>query len=103
MNDSPVRDNRRGPAGWPMVAMGTTILVSAALLIAAAGAGEPVQGPQAFQAPSLAAARYRPQDVIGNLGGMRVTIPAGMAELVQYDGDPGWGGRTPGTCPPAHA
>ncbi|OYU41539.1 MAG: hypothetical protein CFE44_29200, partial [Burkholderiales bacterium PBB4] len=44
-------------------------------------------------------AQYTPRDVIGDLGGMKVTIPSYVAELVEYDGDPGWSAKRDGPRP----
>lgn len=44
-----------------------------------------------FEPPEMAARRFTPKDVIGDLGGMRVNIPRYCAEYVEYDGDPGFG------------
>lgn len=52
-----------------------------------------------FQPPEMAAAQYSPRDVIGDLGGMPVTIPHYMAEYVEYDGDPGFGEKRKGPRP----
>ena len=52
-----------------------------------------------FGTPQMAAAQYTPKDVVGDLGGMPVTIPRHMAELVEYEGDPGWGETRKGPVP----
>ncbi len=52
-----------------------------------------------FEPPEMARARYAKKDVIGNLGGMKVRIPRYYAEYVQYDGDPGFGGKRNGALP----
>lgn len=44
-------------------------------------------------------ASYTPRDVVGDLGGMPVLIPRHMAELVEYEGDPGWSGKREGPVP----
>ena len=33
------------------------------------------------------------QPKIGDLGGVKVSIPSYMAELIEYEGDPGWDGE----------
>ena len=43
--------------------------------------------------PVMAGARYSPCDVVGDLGGMPVTIPSYFANFVEYEGDPGWSKR----------
>ena len=47
----------------------------------------------------MAAARYAPRDVVGDLGGVPVTIPRHFANFVEYDGDPGWGEKRKGPRP----
>lgn len=37
--------------------------------------------------------QHTPRDVVGNLGGVPVTIPARMAVLVEYNDSPGWSGQ----------
>jgi hypothetical protein len=44
-----------------------------------------------FQPPEMALAQYTPKDVIGDFGGIKVSIPRHCAEYVEYDGDPGFG------------
>jgi hypothetical protein len=44
-----------------------------------------------FQPPEMAMAQYSSKDVVGDLGGVPVTIPKHFAEYVEYDGDPGFG------------
>jgi hypothetical protein len=52
-----------------------------------------------FQPKEMALAQYTPKDVVGDLGGMPVTIPRHMAEFVEYNGDPGWGEKRQGPIP----
>jgi hypothetical protein len=52
-----------------------------------------------FTPLEMAAAQYTPKDVVGDLGGMKVTIPRHIAEYVEYDGDPGWGEKRKGPRP----
>ena len=52
-----------------------------------------------FQPPEMAMARYTPEDVIGDLGGLKVKIPRHYAEYVVYDGDPRWGKKRNGPIP----
>ena len=47
----------------------------------------------------MAAARYSPREVVGDLGGMPVTIPSHFANFAEYDGDPGFGERRVGSRP----
>lgn len=44
-------------------------------------------------------ARHSPRDVVGNLGGVPVTIPRHFANFVEYEGDPGWGEKRQGPRP----
>ena len=43
-----------------------------------------------FEPPMMTEARYSKSDVVGDLGGMPVTIPNYFANFVEYEGDPGW-------------
>lgn len=52
-----------------------------------------------FEPPEMAAARYAPRDVVGDLGGVPVTIPRYFANFVEYDDDPGWGEKRKGPRP----
>ncbi|MBP9712797.1 MAG: hypothetical protein KBD60_03785 [Sterolibacterium sp.] len=52
-----------------------------------------------FQSPEMAVAQYTPKDVVGDLGGMKMTIPRYYAEYVEYDGDPGFGEKRKGARP----
>jgi hypothetical protein len=47
----------------------------------------------------MAAAQFAKRDVVGDLGGMPVTIPQHFANYVEYDGDPGWGEKRKGSVP----
>ncbi len=50
--------------------------------------------------PAQASEGERPAPVVvGDLGGAPVAIPASVAHLVEYEGDPGWGPRQPGPPP----
>ncbi|WP_443115760.1 hypothetical protein [Herbaspirillum seropedicae] len=52
-----------------------------------------------FGPREMVMAQYTPKDVVGDLGGMKVVIPRGVAELVEYDDDPGWGEKRKGPRP----
>jgi hypothetical protein len=52
-----------------------------------------------FGPREMAVAQYTPKDVVGDLGGMKVTIPRHIPELVEYNGDPGWGEKRKGPRP----
>jgi hypothetical protein len=52
-----------------------------------------------FEPPEMAAARYAKRDVVGDLGGVPVTIPRHFANFVEYDDDPGWGEKRKGPRP----
>lgn len=56
-------------------------------------------GANGFMPPQMAAAYYTPKDVVGDLGGMPVTIARHMPQFVEYDGDPGWGAKRKGPPP----
>lgn len=67
-----------------------------------ASGGEIVINGNSLNSPWITEAdENRPKNapVIGNLGGKSVTIPAGVARHVEYDGDPGWGERRDGAIP----
>ncbi|GAB3359470.1 MULTISPECIES: hypothetical protein [Giesbergeria] len=49
-----------------------------------------------FEPPGMAAAHYTTRDVVGDLGGVPVTIPRHFANFVEYEGDPGWGEKRKG-------
>ena len=52
-----------------------------------------------FDPPEMTAARYASHDVVGDLGGMPVTIPSHFANFVEYNGDSGWGEKRKGPRP----
>lgn len=52
-----------------------------------------------FGPRDMAVAQYTPKDVVGDLGGMKVTIPRHIPELVEYNGDPSWGEKRKGPRP----
>lgn len=52
-----------------------------------------------FGPREMALAQYTPKDVVGDLGGMKVTIPRHIPELVEYNGDPSWGEKRKGPRP----
>ena len=52
-----------------------------------------------FQPDEMAAAQFATGDVIGDLGGVSVTIPKHFANYVEYEGDPGWGEKRKGPRP----
>jgi hypothetical protein len=70
------------------------------LVIIVLGMGVGIQGRIAgYGGMQMATAQYTPKDVVGDLGGMPVTIPRHMAEFVEYEGDPGWGEKRKGPVP----
>lgn len=70
------------------------------LVMIVLGMGVGIQGRiGGFGGMQMATAQYTPKDVVGNLGGMPVTIPRHMAEFVEYEGDPGWGQKREGPIP----
>ncbi|WP_194715590.1 hypothetical protein [Noviherbaspirillum soli] len=58
-----------------------------------------VPRPHPFQPPEMAAVQYAKTDMVGNLGGIPVTIPQHFANYVEYEGDPGWGEKRKGPMP----
>jgi hypothetical protein len=58
-----------------------------------------VPRPHPFQPPEMAAVQYAKSDMVGNLGGIPVTIPQHFANYVEYEGDPGWGEKRKGPVP----
>jgi hypothetical protein len=52
-----------------------------------------------FQPLEAAATQIANRDVVGDLGGITVTIPQHFANYVEYDGDPGWGENRKGPRP----
>jgi hypothetical protein len=82
---------------WVIWLLGTVLLFMAGffwLLLKVMGAS--LGG---FGGTQFVAAQYTSKDVVGDLGGMPVTIPRHMAEFVEYEGDPGWGERRQGPVP----
>jgi hypothetical protein len=70
--------------------------------MAQAGVTQPqVNPPQAnpLFPPEMNATAYAKGDVIGDLGGVKVRIPAHFANYVEYDGDPGFGEKRQGSAP----
>lgn len=55
--------------------------------------------PNPFEPPEMAAAKYAPHDVVGDLGGVPVTIPRHFANYVEYEGDPNFGEKRQGSKP----
>lgn len=47
--------------------------------------------------PEMEAIRHSKRDVVGDLGGVPVTIPKHFADFAEYEGDPGWGERHSGS------
>jgi len=52
-----------------------------------------------WMSPAMTAAQYAPRDVVGDLGGVPVTIPRHFANFVEYEGDPGWSEKRKGSVP----
>lgn len=52
-----------------------------------------------FEPPEMTAARNAPHDMVGDLGGVPVTLPSHFANFVQYEDDPGWGEKRKGAKP----
>jgi hypothetical protein len=76
---------------WPLI-VGVVVLAWKWILFWLAYVWVFVLGPLALVPGGayLAAAYHSPQDVIGDLGGMPVKIPAHVAHLVEYNGDESW-------------
>ena len=98
-NDNPVaattRAKRRGR--WVILFLVSRVVLLGgvlALLIYITGVGA-----NGFMPPQMAAAYYTPKDVVGDLGGMPVTIARHIPHMVEYDGDPGWGEKRKGPPP----
>lgn len=58
-----------------------------------------IQLEEPLSPPGMAAARYSANEVVGDLGGMPVTIPSYFANFAEYEGDPGWGEKRKGPRP----
>ncbi|MDR7094702.1 hypothetical protein [Hydrogenophaga laconesensis] len=89
------RGTRRGR--WVIVLLVAMLVLFGgvlALLAYVTGAGA-----LGFMPPQMSAAHYTPKDVVGDLGGMPVTIARHIPHLVEYDGDPGWGEKRKGPPP----
>jgi len=65
---------------------------------ATAQSAAPTQGNPLFP-PEMNAVALAKGDVIGDLGGVKVRIPAHFANYVEYDGDPGFGEKRQGPVP----
>lgn len=96
MNTSDSEDTpRKRPWGLvffallPMAVIAMILLGSWAARVSSAG----------LEPPGMAAARYSTKEVVGDLGGMPVTIPRHFANYVEYDGDPGFGEKRQGPVP----
>ncbi len=81
-----------------LVSVGMAALMAAVLLTLWLKNGD-TQMPGSMEHPAMAAAHYSPRDVVGDLGGVPVTIPRHFANYVEYDGDPGWGEKRKGPPP----
>ncbi len=81
---------------WPLIgslAVMSTVLLAMWLRSVSTAAFNP------FEPPAMAAAKYSPHDVVGDLGGVPVTIPSYFANFVEYENDPGWGEKRQGSSP----
>lgn len=88
-------------SGWVVPVIGILCLGPLLfLVIVVLGMGAGIQGSiGGFGGMQMAVTQYTPKDVVGDLGGMPVTIPRHMAEFVEYEGDPGWGQKRKGPIP----
>jgi hypothetical protein len=82
---------------WLIWLFGFFLLVAAAMFWVWIKLTEPYLW--GFGPRDMAVAQYTPKDVVGDLGGMKVTIPRHIPELVEYNGDPGWGEKRKGPRP----
>lgn len=91
------QDNRRVPSDPTRQPVRVAVVATIALAVAVVGlvaigqmtrADAPVPG---VDLPSTV--------VVGDLGGVPVTMPAAQVSLVQYEGDPGWGSSSPAVVP----
>lgn len=97
-------DNAGAPGAQPASRGRWVIVVLVAMLALMGGALALLAyvtgvGALGFMPPQMAAAHYTPKDVVGDLGGMPVTIARHIPHLVEYDGDPGWGEKRKGPPP----
>jgi len=83
-------------ARWVLLAM--LLLAGIALLAYRQFLGAPTPS-NPFEPPEMTAARYAPHDMVGDLGGVPVTIPSHFANFVEYNGDPGFGEKRKGAVP----
>ncbi len=89
MSDASDKSEPRGKPWGLLLLLGTPLLATAVLFlwqlvssVANFGGGT-----------AMVMSQYNPKEVIGDLGGMKVSIPRHVAEYVEYDGDPGWSGK----------
>lgn len=80
---------------WAKLSLGVFICVSFICIVLFAIQSKIVDssGTNPFEPMIMAEARYSRSDMVGDLGGMPVTIPRYFANFVEYEGDPGWSGR----------
>ncbi len=98
-SSSPVQSRLRG-----RLVLGAVLFLVLACIVTAVlgllwmrGIGIGSWGP--FLPPQAEAARHAARDVVGDLGGVPVTIPRHFANFVTYEGDPGIGKRREGPQP----
>lgn len=82
--------------GWAFFAV---FLVAGALLFAFRLFLNAPTPSHPFEPPEMTAARYVPHDMVGDLGGVPVTIPSHFANFVEYEGDPGFAEKRKGAVP----
>lgn len=96
-NDPVPKTHRTGRGRWVIYLMAAIfVLIGLFMGLIMLATGASLGG---FGTVQMAVAQYTPKDVVGDLGGMPVTIPRHMAEFVEYEGDPGWGQKRKGPVP----
>jgi hypothetical protein len=97
LNSPPSRRRNRLIRWMPLLAL----LVCSALVVGMAWfkqtSSRVLGGP--FQPPEMAAVQFATRNMVGDLGGVPVTIPRHFANYVEYEGDPGFGEKRIGPRP----
>lgn len=92
MSDAPNRTELHSKPWGLLLVLGTSLLGIALLFLWQFVSGVANLG----GGTAMVMSQYNPKEVIGDLGGMKVSIPRHVAEYVEYDGDPGWSGKRKG-------
>lgn len=98
VNESPSRSGRNRSWGrWVIaITLSAPLVFMAVLVYIVFMASLGVSGRLPID---VAAARYTPKDIVGDLGGMPVRIDRHVVHFVEYDGDPSWGEKRQGPVP----